>query len=149
VHPRQRLRTIPTSPWSNVEHHYHAPMNADAGHGRIDQVPITVTEAVDILRHHGYTEDFELVGDQLKGSGGNAPCAIRLAVVEHVYRFEGPSDPGDLMIVFGLLDPAADIRGTLAAPFGPMADPTLYDHLSDLSTRLNWQAGPPQEQSTQ
>ena len=122
---------------------YHASMDTGAGGERIEQVPVTVTEAVDILRRHGYVEDFELVDDQLKGSGGNARCASGQAVVEHVYRFEGPSDPGDLMIVFGLLDPVSDIRGTLAAPYGPMADPALYDHLTDLTTRLDWNTSPP------
>lgn len=111
----------------------------DAGPGpgdRFDAVPVTVTEAVAIMRGHGYVEDFELVDGALRSSGGNAPCPIRDAVVERVYRFEGPSDPGDQMIVFGLLDPHADVRGTLAAPYGPAADPALYDHLSDLSTRF-------------
>ena len=37
---------------------------------------MTVTEAVEILRRHGYVEDFELVQGRLKGDGGNARCAI-------------------------------------------------------------------------
>jgi len=105
--------------------------------GPFDEVPVTVTEAVEILRRNGYVEDFELVQGRLKGDGGNARCAIGEAVVERVYRFEGPSDPGDQMIVFGLLDPVSDVRGTLAAPFGPLADPALYEQLSHLSTRLD------------
>ena len=52
-----------------------------------------------------------------------------------MYRFEGPSDPGDEMIVFGLHDPATGIRGTLASAFGPSADPALADHLTDLARR--------------
>jgi hypothetical protein len=100
-----------------------------------DGVPVTVTEAVAIMRESGYVEDFELVDGALRSHGGNAPCPIGEAVVERVYRFEGPSDPGDQMIVFGLLDPISGVRGTLAAPYGPAADPTLYDHLSDLGKR--------------
>ena len=102
-----------------------------------DEVPVTETEAVALMREHGYVEDFELVDGALRSSGGNAPCPIAEAVVERVYRFEGPSDPGDQMIVFGLLDPISDVRGTLAAAYGPAADPALYDHITDLSTRLN------------
>jgi hypothetical protein len=108
----------------------------DAGHA-FDEVPVTVTEALTILHEHGYVEDFELVDGALRSNGGNAPCPISEAVVEHVYRFEGPSDPGDMMIVFGLLDPISDVRGTLAAPFGPLADPELYRHLSDLNRRFD------------
>lgn len=96
-----------------------------------------MTEAVAILRQYGYLEDFELVDGALRSGNGNAPCPIGEAIVERVYRFEGPSDPGDQMIVFGLLDPIAEARGTLAAAYGPAADPSLYDHLSNLRTRLD------------
>src|SRR5262245_50513113 len=97
--------------------------------------PSTVTEALEMLRALGYTDDFDFVGDQLRSSGG-ASCAVGEAVVEHLYRFEGPSDPGDEMIVFGLLDPDTGVRGTLATAFGLAADPALTRHLSDLSQRF-------------
>ena len=127
---------------SIVDQPYDCWMTAHSGDGSdgskpFDEVPVTVTEAVDILRRHGYSEDFELVDGRLKGDGGNAGCPIGEAIVERVYRFEGPSDPGDQMIVFGLLDPVSAVRGTLAAAFGPAADPALYDNLSDLNTRID------------
>ena len=100
-----------------------------------DDVPVTATEAVDVLRRHGYSADFELVDGVLRSEDCRTECTIDRAVVERVYRFEGPSDPGDQMIVFGLLDPANAVRGTLAAAYGPLAEPVLYDHLSRLSTR--------------
>ncbi|MEZ5137410.1 MAG: hypothetical protein R2711_01060 [Acidimicrobiales bacterium] len=45
-------------------------------------------------------------------------------MVEKLYRFEGPSDPGDEMVVFGLRDPISDRRGVLATGYGPAADPS-------------------------
>lgn len=102
-----------------------------------DEVPTTVTEAVALLRRRGYTADFELSDGALRTDGGNSACAVGEAIVERLYRFEGPSDPGDQMIVFALFDPVSSIRGTLAAAYGPSADPELYDHLADLSTRWN------------
>ncbi len=65
-----------------------------------DNSPITVTEAVDMLRTLGYTAEFELVDGLLRSDGGSSPCAVDEAIVERLYRFEGPSDPGDEMIVF-------------------------------------------------
>lgn len=97
--------------------------------------PNTVTEALEILRGLGYTADFELDGDQLR-STSKTSCGVGDAVVEHLYRFEGPSDPGDEMIVFALLDPATGVRGTLATAFGLAADPDLAGHLVDLSRRF-------------
>ena len=98
--------------------------------------PSTVTDAVEMLRARGYVADFELVDDQLVSTRGEASCPVDQAVVEHLYRFEGPSDPGDMMIVFGLRDPATGVRGTLARAFGPAAEPGLADHLADLSRRF-------------
>lgn len=102
----------------------------------IQPSPSTVTEALEVLRAAGYTLDFELVDGALRAEGGNAPCPIEQAVVEHVYRFEGPSDPGDEMIVIGVRDPNTGDRGSLAAAYGHAADPDLYDHLTRLSRRV-------------
>lgn len=54
----------------------------------------------------------------------------------------GPSDPGDEMVVFGLLDPISGRRGVLASGFGPAADPDLLDHLTGLATRFTGAADP-------
>ena len=88
-----------------------------------------MTEALEALREAGYTVDYQLVDGALHADGGNAPCPIDQAVVERFYRFEGPSDPGDQMIVFALRDSNTGLRGSLAAAYGPTADPDLYDHL--------------------
>ena len=98
--------------------------------------PDTVTEAVALLRAEGYTADYELVDGVLRADLESASCAIDQAQVERLYRFEGPSDPGDEMIVFGLRDPATGVRGTLATAFGHAADPALAPHLADLSRRF-------------
>jgi DNA-binding transcriptional ArsR family regulator len=100
-----------------------------------DGSPPTVTATLQSLYRAGYTADFELVDGGLRVDGGSV-CTIDEAVVEHFYRFEGPSDPGDQMIVFALLDPNSGVRGTLAAAYGPTADPVLYEHLTVLRQRL-------------
>jgi hypothetical protein len=99
--------------------------------------PATVTDALVTLRELGYTADFELVDGELRSDRGTAVCAVDQAVVEHLYRFEGPSDPGDEMIVFALRDPVTGTAGTLAAAFGPGADPDLVGHLTGLRTRFD------------
>lgn len=95
-----------------------------------------MTEALEVLRDAGYTVDYQLVDGALHAGGGNAPCPIDQAVVERFFRFEGPSDPGDLMIVFALRDPNTGVRGALAAAYGPTADPELYEHLSRQLRRI-------------
>jgi hypothetical protein len=100
-----------------------------------DRVPDTVTEAVELLRSQGYTADFELIDGTLRAQP-DVRCTVDVAEVEQLYRFEGPSDPGDEMIVFGLRDPATNTRGTLAAAFGHSADPELAHHLTHLRQRF-------------
>ncbi|CAN5629496.1 hypothetical protein BH10ACT1_BH10ACT1_19870 [soil metagenome] len=97
--------------------------------------PDTVTDAVRLLASEGYEADFELVGGVLQWGAGATACQVADVQVERLFRFEGPSDPGDEMVVFGLYDPASDTRGTLASGFGPSADPEVLDHLVGLSTR--------------
>lgn len=97
--------------------------------------PDTVTAAVQCLAGEGYTADFQLIGGALRCSARRNECAVETAVVERLYRFEGQSDPGDEMIVFGLHDPETDTRGTLASAFGPTADPEMLDHLVGLASR--------------
>ena len=98
---------------------------------------MTVTEALDVLRRQRYSADFERVDVVLRSEDCSSGCAIDQAVVERAYRFEGRSDPGDQMVVFGLLDPRPRFVGTLAAAYGSLADPVLYEHLSNLGTRLD------------
>jgi hypothetical protein len=97
--------------------------------------PDTVTEALALLRAEGYDHEFQLVDGHLTCGPANVSCSIADATVDRLYRFEGPSDPGDEMIVFGLSDPATGTRGVLASAFGPSADPELLDHLVGLSQR--------------
>ena len=101
-----------------------------------DGVPNTVTEAIELLRSRGYVLDYELVDGQLC-TGDLPSCPIGEVHVDKVYRFEGPSDPGDEMIVFALHDRRVDARGVLASAFGHAADPEVREHLSGLHHR--WQ----------
>ncbi len=94
-----------------------------------------MTEALVLLRNEGYEADYELVDGDLRSDAECAACAVSDVVVERIYRFEGPSDPGDEMIVFALHDPATGIRGTFASAFGINADPALGEHLADLAHR--------------
>lgn len=96
--------------------------------------PDTVTQALAQLESEGYVVNYELIDGHLRAEGCTA-CAVDDAIVERRHRFEGPSDPGDMMIVFGLRDPATGTRGTLATAFGPAADPALAEHLVSLAHR--------------
>ena len=98
--------------------------------------PDTVVDALRLLREQGYEIEFQLVDGHLRCDADDRACPASDVVVEKLYRFEGPSDPGDEMVVFGLRDPVTDRRGVLASGFGPAADPELVDHLVGLAKRF-------------
>ena len=85
--------------------------------------PDTVSEAVAHLTDLGYTDDLKLCPEGLLDAttGGTHPLAT--AVVDHEFRFEGPSDPGDEAIVLGVHCTEWDRKGVVVAAYGPDADP--------------------------
>lgn len=85
--------------------------------------PGTVSAALAQLAAEGYTADFSSRAQTLHCAacgGAHAPAGAR---VEKVYRFEGPSDPGDEAIVLGLRCPACGVKGVLVSGYGPSTDP--------------------------
>ena len=104
--------------------------------------PDTVTEAVALLRAEGYTADYELVDGVLRADLESASCAIDQAQVERLYRFEGPSDPGDEAIVIGVHCASCGRRGVLVSAFGPEADPAVFAHLVNLTPPPGVEPGP-------
>ena len=98
--------------------------------------PETVVDALRMLKADGYEIEFQLVDGALVCNADARACPASDVKVERLYRFEGPSDPGDEMIVFGLRDPESGRRGVLASAFGSAADPELLEHLHGLSARF-------------
>jgi hypothetical protein len=97
--------------------------------------PDTVVDALRLLKEQGYELEFDLRGAGLRCDVDDRICPVGDAIVEKLFRFEGPSDPGDEMIVFGLMDPLTGRRGVLASGFGPSADPEVLDQLVGMTTR--------------
>jgi len=99
--------------------------------------PSTVTDAVAYLRAAGYTDDVELDGGSLACARTEMSYALANVIVDHTFRFEGDSDPGDEAIVLGLRYPDGDapnsgIKATLVSAFGHDADPATAEFLSRL-----------------
>ena len=98
--------------------------------------PETVTEALSLLKSQGYELEFQLVDGKFSHEEACVSCRADEAVVEKLYRFEGESDPGDEMVVLGLVDPATGKRGVLASAFGLAADPEVIQHITGLAARF-------------
>lgn len=97
--------------------------------------PDTVTDAIRLLKADGYDTELQLVDGAICWAQGTGSCSPHEMAVERLFRFEGPSDPGDEMVVFGLFDPVSGTKGVLASAYGPAADPEVLDHLVGLQQR--------------
>lgn len=89
--------------------------------------PLTVTEAVEFLHELGYVDEVKLQGTSFVCERTNTSCDLANVIVEHTFRFEGDSDPGDEAIVLGLRYPDTDIRATLVSAYGRDADPATAE----------------------
>jgi len=84
--------------------------------------PDTVTEAVELLAALGYVDDYALSTEGIVDSGAGVLHPIASAVVDHTFRFEGDSDPGDEAIVLGVRCGAGG-KGVVVSAYGHDADP--------------------------
>ncbi len=84
----------------------------------------TVTEAMADLKKMGYTVDFSIMSDKEclichKTSIELSPDDFE---IDHFFRFEGDSDPGDEMIVYAISSTKNDLKGIVVNAFGIYAD---------------------------
>ena len=98
--------------------------------------PATVLDAVHQLDAAGFGESFSLRPDGLHCGACGALHTTSTAEVARVYRFEGPSDPDEEAVVYGLRCPVCGAGGTLVSGFGPGADPEIADRLVLLEERF-------------
>lgn len=83
--------------------------------------PTTLVEALDGLRARGYAADFSVTRDSHLRCACGHTVEPADAEVEETHRFEGPSNPDDQAILFGIHCRACDVRGVLVTAYGPTA----------------------------
>jgi len=80
----------------------------------------SVAHAIEVLKEKGYTEDFNLEENCLV-CGQQSYQAADFDIRE-VVRFEGPSDPADEAVVYGI-ESRNGIKGILVNGYGYSSDP--------------------------
>lgn len=79
-----------------------------------------LSEAVDDLCRQGYTTDLELRDNGL--FSGDEQLDPAQFTIDSFHRFEGPSDPGDMSIVYAISSAALGIKGLLVGSYGAAAE---------------------------
>ncbi len=104
----------------------------DAPDGLADAAPDSVRAAITLLADAGYTADLSPRGGALHCAACGQDHDATGARVDHLFRFEGASDPDDEAIVLGLTCPACGERGVLVSGYGPSTDPDEIDLILSL-----------------
>lgn len=83
----------------------------------------TLSDAIRRLQADGYTGNWFANDDRALESNESGEVFDPAEVeIDHILRFEGESDPGDMSILFALRTPSGD-RGIYSAPFGAATPP--------------------------
>ncbi len=82
----------------------------------------TLTECLNIAAEHGFVASFRAVdGDRLLITDGSRSLRPEDVSIPNFYRFEGPSNPDDMAILY-LIETHDGIKGVLVDAYGVYAD---------------------------
>lgn len=87
----------------------------------------TVSEALDELNENGFTYDFNLHEEDII----NNPEKYE---IQHVYRYEGDTDPGDEAVVYGIRSNSGK-KGVFVAGFSANSESKATEILNKLTIK--------------
>lgn len=87
----------------------------------------TVSKALQELNDKGYTTDFNLEEDRIKNHGEDFE-------IQHIYRYEGESDPGDEATVYGIRAKTGE-KGVFVVSPGAYSENSAAKILLDLTIK--------------
>jgi hypothetical protein len=87
----------------------------------------TVSKALEELREKGFTTDFNLQEDRISRNAEDFS-------IEHVYRYEGITDPADEATVYGILSKDGE-KGVYVAGYNAYAEKDAANKLQDMIIR--------------
>ena len=110
-----------------------------------DQTTVMAPEArcMDKIDEKGFTDEFQIVSaDTLLCIGNQQVYSPDQVAVVNFYRFEGPSNPDDMSIIY-VLETNDGRRGTLTDAYGIYADEKIgefMNHVEDFNkmTERGW-----------
>lgn len=90
----------------------------------------TLSGAVDDLKTKGYTDELTLSEDGLFNNA--MPLDPSRFSIDSFHRFEGPSDPADLSIVYAVSSHELGMKGLLIGDYGANAQDFIHQMVKDL-----------------
>jgi hypothetical protein len=101
---------------------------------QLSQITGTLSETINELVSLGYTFDFNLVDNCLICKKTNLSLSPEEFQIDHVYRFEGDSDPEYQSILYAISSASHNIKGTLVNGYGLSSDELSSQLIEKLKT---------------
>ncbi len=97
----------------------------------------TLSETINMLRlEEGYEEDFNLVDKKMNTEAEKKEFLDQDFVVDEVYRFEGPSNPGDEAILYAI-STSSGRKGVLVDGYDYSSGQVSEELMKKLNLRKN------------
>ncbi len=94
----------------------------------------TLSETINGLVKLGYTHDFNIKDECIVCNRTNITLSPDDFQIDHVYRFEGDSDPEYQSILYAISSTKFDVKGTLVNGYGISSDETTTKLIEKLNT---------------
>lgn len=82
----------------------------------------TLVDALNDLNKRGYTANLSLEGDTIDDKSAGVHMAAEDFEIDEFYRFEGPSNPSDMSILYAISSQKYNLKGALVNAYGTYAD---------------------------
>ena len=97
----------------------------------------TLSETINGLVKLGYTHDFNKTDECLLCNRTNITLSPDDFKIDHVYRFEGDSDPEYQSILYAISSSKFQVKGTLVNGYGTSSDEVTTKLIEKLNTHNN------------
>lgn len=97
----------------------------------------TLSETINGLVKLGYTHDFNIKDECIICNRTNITLSPDDFQIDHVYRFEGDSDPEYQSILYAISSSKFDLKGTLVNGYGTSSDEATSKLIKKLNTHKN------------
>lgn len=97
----------------------------------------TLSETINGLVKLGYTHDFNIKNECIVCNRTNITLSPDDFQIDHVYRFEGDSDPEYQSILYAISSSKFDLKGTLVNGYGTSSDEATTKLIEKLNTHNN------------
>ena len=82
----------------------------------------TLSEVIEILRQRGYTEDFNLLEENISYKKGGEKVDLNDIVIDKIYRFTGQNDLDDEAILYAMRNRKDGAKGVFVNGYGTYTD---------------------------